>query len=380
MTTPQPEDSARAEQAMLDALARWLMRQWPQAADVRCVFDGAPKNGMSNDTRFVTVRWQEGGIAQVARYVLRQGTSGDPIHPLQTDAVASSVELQYRVMHALLQEGSLPLARLLPFEPDRQWLGAPFFLMAFVAGWAPPDFPGFTEQGRIVAASADQRRRFNERGLSALARLHRIDWRAADLQWLDRAVADGPRMPAQLALWDNYCAPIFARTAFPVMASALTWLKAHAPDEPDAALVWGDARPQNMLWGDDFALTAVMDWEGAAILPPETDIAYWLVNDHMVHERLGVVRLDDYPTREEQLAFYCRELGRPVRDMGYYRVFALMTIAATMYNVYRILAEMGVAAGADADPENNYFARALARELAAAQGAQGLPLSGGEQA
>lgn len=357
----QPSNSASDDP--LSGLRDWLAQHWPQARNLRCLFEGKPKTGMSNDTRFVLVEREEAGGVRRQKFVLRRATSEQPIHPLQTGEVETSVELQHRVMSSLVNGSTLPVARVLPLELDSKWLGGAFFLMEFIEGWVPPDFPSFTETGPITDAGPTERDRFIHNGLAALAQIHHVDWRAAGLQWLDRRQDNGPCMPAQLDLWESYCAPIFKQTNFPVLGETLAWLRAHLPDEPEPALTWGDARPQNMLWSKDFDVLAIMDWEGAAILPPEVDIAYWLVNDSMVHERVMVERLPGYPSRGEQLDIYTRRLGRPVRDTEYYKIFARMTIVATMYNVYRILQEAGVDAGPDSDPTANYFARDLQRAL-----------------
>lgn len=360
---PDMQPATPACDETLSGLRQWFVQTWPQAQNLSCAFDGKPKTGMSNDTRFVTVDWDGPGGAKRQRFVLRRATAGEPIHPLQTDAAETSVELQHRVMAALENEGGLPVAKVLPLEANPKWLGSPFFLMEFIEGWGPPDFPSFTQSGPIVDASPAARARFVRNGLEGLARIHNVNWRAAGLQWLDRGQGNAPRMPTQLDLWETYCAPIFQHTSFSVLKTALIWLRANLPDEPEPALTWGDARPQNMLWSKEFDLLAIMDWEGAAILPPEVDIAYWLVNDSMVHERVMVDRLPGYPTREEQLEIYARSLGRPVKDIDYYKIFARMTIVATMFNVYRILQESGVDAGPDSDPEFNYFSRDLQRAL-----------------
>lgn len=346
------------------ALERWLARHLPQAEGLICQPLERAKLGMSNDTRLVDAAWTQDGQSVARRFVLRCGSDGPPIHPLQTDAVADSVDLQYRVMAALRAEGSVPVAHLLPFEADRDCLGRPFFVMVHVAGWVPADHPAYTEAGPFANASPEQRRGWFAEGLAMLARIHKVDWRKAGLGWLDRAPGDGPRMPAQIALWQNYCAPIFAQGPFPLLSRALDWLAANAPAEPPPSLIWGDARPQNMIYDDALHPLLVMDWEGAAILPAETDIAYWIINDRMVHERLGVRRLPGTPEREEQVAIHARALGREPIGLPYYEVFAIMTITATMHNVLAALDRAGVEHGLGM-PHDNYFSQTLDELLTA---------------
>lgn len=344
---------------LLDPLSRWFEATYPDRHAVTCRFAGTPKAGLSNDTCFVTMAWTEHGTRSERAYVLRRPNKGAPIHPLQTNAVESSIVLQYDVMKALRDDGSVAIAPILPFEADPRWLGVPFYLMEFVPGWVPSDFPSYNEEGPYVDAAPAERRAFVENGLAQLAAIHCVDWRRAGLGWLDRAGESAPRMPAQLALWRHYCAPIFAQTPFPTLARALAWLETHLPPEPEPALVWGDARPHNMVYDNRFRPIVVMDWEGAAILPPERDIAYWLVNDRLVHERLGIGRRPGTPTREEQVAFYCERLGRPVSHIDYYCVFAAMTIAATIYNVFTMLNRDGVLGGADVFADDNAFSALL---------------------
>ena len=339
-------------------LAHWLAGHLAQAEDVACQPLERTKLGMSNDTRIVDATWTEGGQPRARRFVLRCGSDSLPVHPLQTGAVPDSVALQYRVMAALAVDGSIPIARLLPYEADRQWLGRPFFLMEHVPGWVPSDHPAYTEAGPFFDTAPDQRRSFIAEGLAMLARIHRVDWRKVDLGWLDRAPGNGPRMPAQIDLWRDYCRPILDGTPFPVLSRALDWLEANFPEEPPPSLVWGDARPQNMIYDEMLRPRLVMDWEGAAIMPAEADIAYWVVNDRMVHERLDRERLPGVPDRAEQYAIFSAQLGRPLIDSGYYEIFASMTIAATMFNVLTALEKAGVDHGFGT-PTGNYFSRTL---------------------
>jgi aminoglycoside phosphotransferase (APT) family kinase protein len=340
------------------ALGRWLAHHLPNAEALICHPLARAKLGMSNDTRIVDAEWIEHGQQVARRFVLRCGSDGPPIHPLQTDATADSVDLQYRVMAALAAEGSVPVARLLPYEADRRWLGRPFFLMEHVEGWAPADHPAYTQEGPFADGPPGLRRSFLAHGLRILAVIHKIDWRKAGLSWLDRAPGDGPRMPAQIALWRTYCAPIFAETPFPLLARALGWLAINAPAEPPPSLVWGDARPQNMIYDDALRPKLVMDWEGAAILPAEADIAYWAINDRMVHERLGVRRLEGTPERHEYYEMHAAELGRSLVDLPYYEVFAVTMIVATMFKVLAALDGASVAHGLGT-PVDNYFSQTL---------------------
>ena len=254
---------ASNSQELVERLARWWERRKPGVREVTCRLHGQPKAGMSNDTRFIALRWFDDTGPHEELWVLRMGTGLEPIHPLQTNAVQTSVELQYRVMAALCSDGRVPVPILSDFEPDASIIGQPFFLIGFVDGWAAQDFPSFVEEGRFRDASPSARRTFFENGLSQLARIHQVDWQANGLQWLDRA-GSGPRMPPQLKLWHDYAAPILARESFPVLRASLAWLQDAMPPEPPPSLIWGDARPQNIIFSGSFWPLSLMDWVGGA--------------------------------------------------------------------------------------------------------------------
>lgn len=347
----------------LRALERWLARHWPDARNVTCAFIGSPKTGMSNDTNFLDVTWQQDGATRHRKLVLRRAVAGLEVHPPQVELPARSTELQHGVMQALARSGAIPVPEVLPLERNLDWVGAPFFLMEFVAGITLSDFPSFTEAGPFVDAEPELRSKMYDRSLMHLAALHRMDWRAAGAGWLDRASGDAPRCPAQMALWRNYCVPIFERDDFPALKRAVSWLSDNYPDEPAPSLVWGDARPQNILVDAALRPLVIMDWEGAAILPAEFDFAYWLWNDYFVHERVGVTRRSGVPSRHAQTEIYSRALGRSLQAMPYFRVLSLMTIVASMFNVYDRLASQGVALQADECANNNYFSRTLQQTL-----------------
>src|SRR5690606_38027215 len=94
------------------------------------------------------------------------------------------IDIQYRVMQALTTHTAVPLAPLVGYEPDPSVLGAPFFVMGFVEGEVPTESPPYTESGFFVDAAPADRTRMVENGLRTLAAVHRLDWRAAGLDWL----------------------------------------------------------------------------------------------------------------------------------------------------------------------------------------------------
>jgi aminoglycoside phosphotransferase (APT) family kinase protein len=334
-------------------LGRWLGDRLG-AGEALVVADlDTPKAGFSNETIFFR--------AGDERFVLRRAGAGVAIYPEQVTGIGS-IETQRRVLEALDRTGFGLAPEIVASESGDAPLGRPFFVMRFVAGRVLPDYPSYTEAGFFrEGASPEVRRRHVETGLAALAALHRVDWRAAGLEWLDRDTRS--RMTSQLALWRRYVAGTPGCRDNELLGQSLDWLEQHRPDEPLAALSWGDARIQNMIFDEKGECLSIVDWEGAAILPPEVDLAWWLGVDHFVHEASGTERLPGELDPDEQVAFYERRLGRPVRDLPYYRVFAAFRTVALMISTYDRLAEMGVpdAGSADASPLEPLLAAALAR-------------------
>src|SRR5437899_2259995 len=101
----------------------------------------------------------------------------------------------------------------------------------------------------------------------------------------------------------------------------------------------------------------------AALGSPEQDVAWWLFLDRHHSEGIGIERLAGLPGREETVARYEELMGRPVRHLDYYEVFAAFRFAVIMCRLWQLLIAYG-AVPADADPQaSNIPARLLAGML-----------------
>jgi aminoglycoside phosphotransferase (APT) family kinase protein len=131
--------------------------------------------------------------------------------------------------------------------------------------------------------------------------------------------------------------------AFPATDAALAYLKrtrASLTDSPDV-LLWGDARPGNILFATDQSVAAVLDWEAALIGPRGLDLGYWLMMDRFHAEAIGVARLPGWPDEAETIARYAAAAGMAVPDLDYFIVMGAFFMATTMIRA----ADMGVASG-----------------------------------
>ena len=76
-------------------------------------------------------------------------------------------------------------------------------------------------------------------------------------------------------------------TPSPLLADCFAWLEDNFPTEVGGdALSWGDGRIGNMMFRDN-EVVAVLDWEMAAVAPPEVDLG-WMCYLHLFFQDLAV--------------------------------------------------------------------------------------------
>ena len=312
-----------------DALKTWFERQRPAAEAVAVSNIDIPvATGFSNETVFFEVDWKEGGAANHERFVARIEPTGGALFPVQTEHTGVAVGLQHRVMKRVGEVSDVPVPPLLGFEPDPAVLGKPFFVMEFVSGVIPADTPRYSEAGFLVdEATPADRRRMVENGLTAMAGIHAIDWRAAGFDWLDASPDGNPTTAVQLDLYKRFTDELLDGRPHPVLETAYEWLRANDPQDDRIGLTWGDARLGNIIW-QDYSVGAVVDWEACALSPTEADLGWWLMFDRMSFDEMGIARMEGFPTREEMISIYEKASGRAVRDAHYWEVFAIMRFCA----------------------------------------------------
>jgi aminoglycoside phosphotransferase (APT) family kinase protein len=337
MTKRRPTDSER----LTRVLPGWLSQRRPGATGIEIADLVIPSaTGNSNETVIFRASWREDGHAREGRFVLRIEPASPPLFPQQTCAPLPSVEIQYRAMQVVAEDGNVPLAPLIGYEANPAVLGRPFFVMVYVDGQVPSDVPPYPLTGFLFdEATPAQRRRLVESGLDVLARIHRIDWRKADVGLL---VPQGraPGLRWQLDLYTQYVRQELRGRAHPILEPGLAWLDEHFPGEGEVALSWGDARIGNMIFAG-YECAAVTDWEAVALGPPELDLGWWLSQDRAVHETYSASRLEGLPTREEQQAYYAAVSGRRLGDLHYFEAFAAMRYTAVMIRLGDRMAQSG---------------------------------------
>lgn len=314
-------------------LEAWLGTKVPGARITSCDIPAA--SGMSNLTILFSAETGTGEEHFVAR-VAPDGPAVFMDYDLAKEA---------SVMNALAGIGvKVPTVRWV--EQDPAALGAQFLVMERATGRVPADDPPFTAVGWVLDDLNDeQRRALCVNSLEALATIHDADWKGLGLGFLapaGGATADAV-LDADLAYWERIYDWARADDVNATVEAGFAWLRDNRPaDDREPVLVWGDARIGNMMFGDDLAVNAILDWEMVGLGQPDVEVAWWLFLLRHHTEGIGMPYPSGFPSRDEVIAIYEKASGRPVPHVDYYEVWAAVRLVVLMHRAGNLMIEVGL--------------------------------------
>jgi aminoglycoside phosphotransferase (APT) family kinase protein len=255
---------------------------------------------------------------------------------------AHAVDREFRVQKALAGSG-MPVPRMEHFCDDRAVIGTLFYVMEALDGRVlrDPALPGLepSERAAIYDSMND-----------ALARLHRLDWRALGLEGFGRP---GNYFARQINRWTRQWYASKTRE-IPEIERLIAWLPEHVPAGDETTIVHGDYRLGNlMLHPQEPRVIALLDWELSTLGHPLADLAYNCVLYHAAAEKYGgVMGLDlealGIPSEQQYAASYCRRTGRADGITPFHLAFSMFRFAVIFEGI-AARARAGIAAAADAE-------------------------------
>ncbi|HWE70035.1 MAG TPA: phosphotransferase family protein [Acidimicrobiales bacterium] len=306
------------------ALAGWMAGRLPGVAELDLSPLVVPEgNGVANETVVFTARYTDTGGRRSRRFVARLESS----QPLFTGtSLADHVDMAT----LLATQPGVPVPGVVGLEEDPSVLGAPFFVMEHVSGLVPSDRPHWSEAGWLADASPADRRRLWESAVTVMAGIHQVD--AALAPFLQRPGDGRSGLEQGLTHWSRYYSWAAGGRSHPVMEAGLEWLEANLPAAPVTGLAWGDARIANMIFRG-FRCVAVLDWDMVSLAGPESDLGWWIIQDH------GAPRhLDGMGTPRETVELWEAVSGRPADDLHFSLVFNTFRLGAIRMRLARQLA------------------------------------------
>ena len=187
---------------------------------------------------------------------------------------AHAVDREFRVLSALA-DTDVPVPRTFFFCPDPEVIGTPFYVMERLRGrvfWMPtlPEVPREARRA-IYFGMAD-----------ALARLHRVDYRAVGLADYGKP---GSYFARQIARWTRQWEGSRTRDN-PAIDRLAEWLPRNIPDGDDETVIChGDFRFDNMMFdAEEPRVIGIFDWELSTLGHPLADLAYVSIRYHLPPE------------------------------------------------------------------------------------------------
>jgi aminoglycoside phosphotransferase (APT) family kinase protein len=339
--------SGRDLVATARVLAAWLQSRLPQASGVEIGELSWPQGaGMSNETLLFNARWRESGAARTAGLVVRIAP-----HVVQFFKDAD-LRQQFDLLQALHGGAHVRVAEPLWFEADASVLGDPFYVMRRLEGRVPVSFPPYNQSGFLFEAHPAERARLWQSAMDELCRvaLTPVDAVAAVLA---RPQLGATGFEQHVNYWREARAWAAGDSA-PTLLAAEQWFDRHRPAQAPTGLCWGDARIGNMMFGADFRLTGVMDWEQATLGGPLFDLGWWLTFDALHSTALSLARLEGLGTRQQTLDFWRDRTGLAVSDLDWYEAFAGYTLGVIVCRRYN---EAGTERPSHNRNNNNYTRR-----------------------
>ncbi|MEM7745380.1 MAG: phosphotransferase family protein [Pseudomonadota bacterium] len=232
------------------------------------------------------------------RYVLRRKPPGELLKS------AHAVDREFRVQQALA-ETDVPVARMLHLCEDESVIGSIFYVMDCIEGEVHFD-------PRLPDKSPEMRGRMFDDMNRVLAALHGVDYAAVGLGDFGRP---GSYFVRQVGRWSKQYRASETGT-IPEMDALIDWLDANMPDDDGiTTLVHGDYRIDNMIYGPDGTVRAVLDWELSTLGHPYSDLAYQCMQWRMPsgEDGRGFGNVDrttlGIPSEQAYIETYCARRG-----------------------------------------------------------------------
>ena len=259
---------------------------------------------------------------------------------------AHDMAREHRVL-AALQATDVPVPQVLALCDDPEVAGAPFYVMAEVAGEV------FREPAQTARLAPEQRRALADDLVEVLARIHAVDLDATGLSDFGR---HGGYVERQLRRWTAQWEASRTRDVAG-MPELLDALAQQQPPQAETTLVHGDYRLDNTIVSTDETprVAAVVDWELSTLGDPLADLATWLTywsgpgeDGSAVPVAQGLTDLEGFPTGDEIAERYAARTGRDLSHLAFYRAFTDWRLAVILEGVHaRYLAGKSLGEGYD---------------------------------
>jgi aminoglycoside phosphotransferase (APT) family kinase protein len=271
-------------------------------------------------------------------WALRRPPVG-PVAPLAHD-----MGREHRII-AALQGSCVPVPGARAYCEDTAICGAPFHLMTFV-------------EGLVIKSEEDVQASFDEGGravvsrsfIDALADLHSVEPAAVGLESLGRPNGYVGR---QLTRWHRQLERTRCREVLDI-DHARALLQERIPPQQRTAIVHGDFRLDNCVFGTDGTVRAVLDWELCSLGDPLADLGllmvYWIESGE-----IAPFMPNGTPTvapgfmgRTDMVKRYAERSGLDVSMLPFYTALGYWKLAC-------ILEGMFARRASDPSPSNELF-------------------------
>jgi aminoglycoside phosphotransferase (APT) family kinase protein len=256
---------------------------------------------------------------------------------------------EHRII-AALGPTPVPVPEALAYCDDPDVIGAPFYVMSYVAGIVLND-----DTTAVAELDEAARAHSGESLVDALVELHAVDVDAVGLGDLARR---GEFVARQLKRWYMQFEASKTREV-PAVDRVHALLAAHIPPQTESTVVHGDFRLGNCIVDRAGEIRAVLDWEICTLGDPRADVGYVLAS---WAEPGDPLRADDhnptlapgFTTRDVLLERYAERSGRDVDAIPYFVAFSFWRLACILEGV---LARHLSGARGEGDVDLDYFRR-----------------------
>lgn len=208
----------------------------------------------------------------------------------------------------------VPVARLVWAGTAADVFGTDAIVQEFVKG-RPLHM---TEPEQSCARSSTDVRPMVQAAVQALANIHATPVDDGLARWAPKRTAED-----EVRFWMTLAAKVDDPEASRLSTQAADRLLASLPTGPVIGLVHGDFQTNNILYGQDGELLAIVDWELAGVGPQHLDLAWLSVfSDPMFWAREQQERLLVTVPVSDLVAWYEAATGRVVADFNWFRALA----------------------------------------------------------